>query len=318
MKTGGRKVDPKLPIYVGVLVLAVLMGVGVGRVLGPVSTYPGDPGQNAGDQSAAAPPQGGGPVVAADGHIHGGTIGAGGSAGGAPALGGLEISASGYTLAPAADEFGAAGDPQSISFQILRADGTPATEFAVVHEKSMHFFVVRRDFGDYRHLHPEMAPDGTWSVEAALADPGPYRMYADFTAIDAAGTQTAVTLGADLAVSGDYRPEKLPAPAVESTVDGLTAAMSGTATPGVASPVLFTVTRDGRPVGLQPYLGAFGHLVALRDGDLGFVHVHPEPQLFDGAVKFWVTAPTPGTYRLYLDFQVDGKVHTADYVVVVE
>ncbi|HEY1180442.1 MAG TPA: hypothetical protein VGF17_30160 [Phytomonospora sp.] len=315
MKPGGRLRDPKLPVYVGALVLAVLMGVGIGRVIGPVSTYPGDPGQNTG-QPSGQPQGGGGPVVAADGHIHGAT-GAGGSTGGAPSLGGLEITASGYTLAPADDEYAVSGEPQAIEFRILRADGEPATEFAVVHEKPMHFFVVRRDFGDYQHLHPAMAEDGTWRVDADFAEPGPYRMYADFTAVDAAGTQTAVTLGADLSVSGDYAPKPLMDPATVSTVDGLTATMAGTATPAVASPIMFTVARDGKPVELQPYLGAFGHLVALRDGDLGFAHVHPEPQLADGAVKFWLTAPTPGTYRLYLDFQVDGKVHTANYVLVV-
>lgn len=316
MRPGGKLRDPKLPVYVGALVLAVLMGVGVGRVIGPVSTYPGDPGQNTAGQPSGQP-QGGGPVVAADGHIHG-TTGGGGSASGAPSLGGLEITASGYTLAPAADEFDVADKPQSMTFQILRADGTPATQFATVHEKPMHFFVVRRDFGDYQHLHPTMSDDGTWRVDADFSEPGPYKIYADFTAIDAAGTQAAVTLGADVTVSGDYRPKPLMDPAAESTVDGLTAAMAGTATPGVASPILFTVARGGEAVELEPYLGAFGHLVALRDGDMGFAHVHPEPQLADGAVKFWLTAPTPGTYRLYLDFQVAGKVHTANYVIVVK
>lgn len=310
-----RQVNPRVPLYVGALVLAVLMGVGIGRVIGPVSTYPGDAAQS------AAPQAGGGnnnaPMVAADGHIHN-MPGMSGGAGGAPAVGGLEVSAAGYTLVPARVEYAAEDGPQAISFQVVRiADGAPATRFAVVHDKPMHFFVVRRDFAEYQHVHPSMAEDGTWTVDARFAEPGPYRVYADFTAIDSAGTQTAVTLGADLTVTGDYTPEKLMEPAAESTADGITMTMAGTVTPGVASPVMFTPTRDGRPVELEPYLAAFGHLVALRSGDMGFVHVHPEPQLFDGAVKFWVSVPTPGTYRLYLDFQVGGTVHTANYVLVV-
>ena len=68
---------------------------------------------------------------------------------------------------------------------------------------------------------------------------------------------------------------------------------------------------------VEPYLGAFGHLVVLRQGDTGYVHVHPETQLVDGKVKFWLAAPSPGTYRMFFDFQVAGKVSTAAWTVVV-
>jgi hypothetical protein len=76
-------------------------------------------------------------------------------------------------------------------------------------------------------------------------------------------------------------------------------------------------TSAGQPAPLQPYLGAFGHLVALRQGDLGYVHVHPEEQMVDGKVKFWLAAPSAGTYRMFFDFQVAGRVHTAAWTVTV-
>ncbi|GAA4560405.1 hypothetical protein GCM10023097_74590 [Streptomyces collinus] len=45
--------------------------------------------------------------------------------------------------------------------------------------------------------------------------------------------------------------------------------LDGDATPGRASDLTLTVTKDGKPVrNLQPCLGAYGHLVALRSGDL--------------------------------------------------
>jgi hypothetical protein len=72
---------------------------------------------------------------------------------------------------------------------------------------------------------------------------------------------------------------------------------------------------------LEPYLGAYGHLVALRAGDLAYLHVHPEGeepaagQLSGPSVTFSAEAPTAGRYLLYLDFQVDGKVHTATFTV---
>jgi hypothetical protein len=57
--------------------------------------------------------------------------------------------------------------------------------------------------------------------------------------------------------------------------------------------------------------------VVLREGDVGYVHVHPEPRPVDGAVKFWLAAPGPGRYRMFFDFQVAGKVHTAAYTTIV-
>ena len=73
---------------------------------------------------------------------------------------------------------------------------------------------------------------------------------------------------------------------------------------------------DGEPVtDLEPYLGAFGHLVALRAGDLGYLHVHPEEGEAGPGVEFATAFPTPGTYRLFLDFQHRGVVHTAAFTV---
>jgi len=85
------------------------------------------------------------------------------------------------------------------------------------------------------------------------------------------------------------------------------------------------VTKDGRPVtDLQPYLGAFGHLVALRSTDLAYLHVHPEGAPGDGRtppgpeVAFHAEVPTAGTYGLYFDFQIDGVVRTAQFTAITE
>lgn len=93
--------------------------------------------------------------------------------------------------------------------------------------------------------------------------------------------------------------------------------MAGTPTIGMTVPLTFRVDRAGTtgPVRMERYLGAYGHLVVVREGDLGFLHVHPEPELVDGAVKFWLTAPSTGRYRAFFDFQVDGKVHTAAFTI---
>jgi hypothetical protein len=88
---------------------------------------------------------------------------------------------------------------------------------------------------------------------------------------------------------------------------------------GATQPLQFRVFRDGNPVtDLEPYLGSYGHLVVLRQGDLGYLHVHPDEQRTPGTVKFWMAAPSTGTYRAFFDFQVAGTVHTAEFTVRVD
>jgi hypothetical protein len=81
--------------------------------------------------------------------------------------------------------------------------------------------------------------------------------------------------------------------------------------------LMAVVGADHKVATLEPYLGAFGHLVVMRRGDLAYVHVHPETQLVAGQVRFWLAMPSAGTYRLFFDFQVAGKVHTAAWTTVI-
>ncbi|SCL20237.1 hypothetical protein GA0070616_1931 [Micromonospora nigra] len=290
----------RLALVVGGLVLAVLLGFGLGRVDGTAS-----PATAGGDSAVTDHSH----TPGTGAHSHGVDQGA------ATEAGGLAVSRDGWTLHPSGVEF-TAGRAGELRFQIRDAQRRPATRFAVVHDRPMHLIVVRRDLTGYQHLHPTMAADGTWSVPLTLPQPGVWRAYADFTAVADDGRQTATTLGVDLVVPGEYAPRPLPAAATGATVDGFTVDSTGTPQPGLTAPLTFRVTGPGgAPAALERYLGAYGHLVALREGDLGYLHVHPEPEAADGTVTFWVTTPTPGRYRLYLDFQVGGTVRTAEFTV---
>ncbi|GAB3213909.1 hypothetical protein ACQEU5_06995 [Marinactinospora thermotolerans] len=235
----------------------------------------------------------------------------------APPPGGLEISHEGYTLD--LDTFsGTPGEEEPLSFRILGPEGRPVTAFDESHDARMHLIVVGRDMAGYRHLHPEMDPDGTWSVPYEPSEPGPHRVITDFVpGEDGAGH----TLGADLAVPGDYAPQPLPAPSSTARVDGYTVELRGDPSPGGDGALTFTVTRDGAAVDdLQPHLGAHGHLVALRAGDLAYLHAHPEER--DGEtgpdIAFRAGFPSAGDYRLFLDFKHAGKVHTAEFTIRVD
>jgi len=230
-------------------------------------------------------------------------------------VGGLSINMAGYTLVPKQTAY--AQGEQTFSFVITGPDAKPMTTFADVNDRPLHFVVARRDLSGYQHLHPVMAPDGTWTVKLNLAAPGMYRAVADFTAIGAAGAMTAVTLGTDLTVAGAYQPVALPAATRTVDVDGYTVSYEGIPQIGATAPLLFRVYQNGSPVTVQPYLGSFGHLVFLRQLDLAYLHTHPETALAGGAVKFWATAPSTGTYRMFFDFQVDGKVHSAPFTLTI-
>lgn len=235
-------------------------------------------------------------------------------------VGGLAVSSGGYTLVPELTVLPAdAAVP--FSFRIDGPGGRPVTDFAVLHERRMHLLVVRRDLTGYQHLHPSMASDGTWRVDLTLPAAGVWRAYADFAVRGAAGAPTAVKLGVDLTVPGRFAPEAIPEASRESSVGGYTVRYEGTPRVGLAQPLVFRVTGEAggaapAPV-FEPYLGAYGHLVMIREGDLGYVHVHPDTQLYRGASKFWLIAPGPGRYRLFLDFQIAGQVHTATFTVQV-
>jgi hypothetical protein len=104
---------------------------------------------------------------------------------------------------------------------------------------------------------------------------------------------------------------------MSATVDSYTVKVDGDVTAGRTSRLTLSVAKDGAPVtDLQPYLGSYGHLVALRAGDLGYLHVHPQESATAGPeVTFDVEVPTAGAYRLFLDFQHGGVVRTAQFTV---
>lgn len=223
-------------------------------------------------------------------------------------LPGLQVAQDGYRLLVGRARLGT-GDPRArLEFQIVDRGSRPVREFEVAHEKRMHFIVVRRDLTSFQHLHPTMRSDGTWTAQVDLARGGAYRVFADFTR---EGEQR--TLGADVHVGGPYRPKPLPQPETTArTEDGVLVSLE---TEGVEAGhegrVRFEV-RDGRELvddRLQPYLGAKGHLVALREGDLAYLHTHPEGD----ELAFMAEYPSAGSYRLFVQFRYEGRVQTAAF-----
>lgn len=235
------------------------------------------------------------------------------------ALKGLALGADGYLLSPI-DAPSTVGEADTLSFQIQDAAGAPITQYTNTHDRDLHLIVVRSDGSQFRHVHPELGGEtGTWSLPWEWEQAGSYRVFADFT--PAGAEASGLTLTRTVHVAGEFSPVASQ-PSHTDEVGGYEVTLAGDMVAGSSSKLEITISRDGKPVTtLEPYLGAFGHLVALREGDLAFLHVHAEgeePHAGNTAgpvIAFAAEAPTAGRYLLYLDFQVDGEVHTAEFVL---
>lgn len=238
---------------------------------------------------------------------------------------GVSIESRGFVLrdlkAPATP-----GVEGTLAFQIETPGGTPLTDFEERHEKELHLITVRTDGAGYRHAHPKLDPTtGTWSIPWRWDLAGSQQVYVDFAT---PGEPDDLTLARSFDVAGEFRPRVIRTSPI-AFVDGYAVELSGDLVAGRNSDLEFRVLRDGEPVSdLQPYLGAFGHLVVLREGDQAYLHAHAEVDENVGAhdshgavearggpdLGFEVGTPTEGPYLLYLDFKVDGKVHTAEFI----
>jgi hypothetical protein len=207
--------------------------------------------------------------------------------------GGLSLEQDGYRLVAERDALGA-GRPQPFVFRILAPDGAVLRDYDVEHEKLLHLIVVSRPLGRFIHVHPRQRADGAWTVPLTLPGNGSYRVFADFTT----GGERR-TLGLDLQGVGATRT----LPDRRSRYD--------VALHGHGNELEFTVLSAGRPVALQPYLGARGHLVVLREGDLAYIHAHAD----EDRLAFDVPFPGAGRYRLFLQFKAGGRVETVSLEV---
>ncbi|MFH8381287.1 hypothetical protein ACH4E7_10110 [Kitasatospora sp. NPDC018058] len=203
------------------------------------------------------------------------------------------------------------------AFTITGPDGKPVTDFTVEQTKLMHFYAIRSDLTGYQHLHPTMAADGTWTADLAALTPGTWRLYASFTPGSGSGKGQDFVLSRTVTVPGNAAPTPLPAASTTTTVDGYTVTVQGEPMAGMAHPLTVTFAKDGQPVtDLQPYLDTYAHISAFHEGDQSLAHLHPEtPVNGDHGgpnLSFHAQLAKSGNWRVFLQFQTGGQLHTAE------
>jgi hypothetical protein len=223
-----------------------------------------------------------------------------------------------------------AGAPIRFRINILDPDSRkPVTDFAVVHDKRYHLFVVSQDLKHFAHIHPEQQTDGSWIIDHTLPQPGYYRIYSDFMPVG--GTpqilaRTLVTGGYD----GDLASSTaslVPDTSLVKQTEDMTVKLSvepSTILAGRVVKLRYDLTDNETPVkDLEPYLAAWGHTLVLSEDGEEYVHAHPIEYLpADVAdphggpeVTFDALFPKPGRYRIWTQFKRKGTVTTTTFVV---
>lgn len=233
-----------------------------------------------------------------------------------------------------------AGEETTLRFQILHPKtGEQIKAFNVIHEMLFHLFIVSKDLEYYDHIHPTQDPDGSFRINVRLPKPGHYEVYSDFFPVGG----TAQVIHRSLSVTGAHDAHGsehhiLPTRLVPDT--SLTKSTNGIrfelklepAQPVAGQPTLLKYylvdDETNLPVkDLQPYLGAWGHTVTLREEATDFLHSHSTkliPAVVDRStllsgprVSFNTFFARPGPYRIWSQFQRKDKVITVSFTVYV-
>ncbi len=221
-----------------------------------------------------------------------------------------------------------AGVATPLAFDFAAPDGSRVTDLEIVHEKLVHLLMVSEDLSWFAHEHPELQPDGKFTLTFAFPHGGKYVLYNDFTP-RRAGMQVVPV---EIEVGGEKAAPLALKPSADRTtsVDGYTVKLTA-ATPLTSlrsQDLRVNISRDGKPVNdLEPFLGALGHLIVISEDRKHFVHSHPLPPAKSAGetanshggpdVVFSAQFPAPGIYKAWSQFQHKGHVITAPFVIEV-
>ncbi len=216
-----------------------------------------------------------------------------------------------------------AGADTLLSFRIEDpATGKTVQNYTVMHEKLFHFFVVSQDMEYFQHIHPEKKADGTFDLGVKFPHPGEYRVLSDFYPTEGTPQLIASTLmvpgeGFKLApakLSPDLKPKKTENMDIELVLD------PPEPLAGFKQIMFFRLKPND---GIEPYLGAMGHMLAASSDLIDLIHNHPlyiTDSQEEGykQIQFNLIFPRAGVYRVWTQFQRKGVVNTVRFDIPVK
>ncbi len=228
-----------------------------------------------------------------------------------------------------------AGTPVRVSFEIRQPDGAPLIHFKTGPgpHTGVHLIMVRDDLAYIIHVHP---PVGSATIDETVVfpAPGPYRVVVDV--YPAGGTQANFQLFSSLRVAGAYKPLPLPPPSTVQVIGGYHFSLHGASHLVAIQAALVTVdvsTPGGKPAPFTPWYGALAHAIFFRQGTLDYFHTHvcapgvsgctsvlgptsvTGRSSTPGKLNVGVLVPAPGTWKLFLQLELGGKVLTVPFTL---
>ena len=235
-----------------------------------------------------------------------------------------------------------AGHPVTVSFTVVLPSGKPLTQYKTGSgpHTGVHLIIVRDDLAYIIHQHPPVGPNGQLRQTVTFPAPGPYKVLVDVYP-NIPGGQPNFQLFQTIDVTGSYRPQPLPAYNPNLVVDGYHFDMQSH--PAVhaiqAQFVNVEVTGPhGQKPTFVPWFGALAHAIFFRQGSLDYFHTHicapnapncgvlpgiassriSGTSTAPGKLTIGVLLPAPGTWRLFLQMKLGGRIVTAPYTLEVE
>jgi hypothetical protein len=233
------------------------------------------------------------------------------------------------------------GHPVTLSFHITQPNGQTLTSFRTGPgpHTGVHLIIVRHDLAHIVHQHPPIDPDGQFTQTVTFPAPGPYRMLVDVYP-KLPGVLPNFQLFHELTVQGSYHAEPLPPYQPTQVVDGYHFRMlPHPQLHAIQAQFLHVNVTDpaGRPARFTPWFGALAHAIFFRKGSLDYFHTHicapnaPNCGTLSGvratAIKgssaapgkltIGVLVPLPGTWRLFLQMKLGGRIVTAPFTLEV-
>jgi hypothetical protein len=234
-----------------------------------------------------------------------------------------------------------AGKPVRVSFSIQQPDGTDLTHFktGAGPHTGVHVILVRRDLAYIIHQHPPLHGSSTIETTVTFPAPGPYRLVVDvYPATVQQQVNTNFQLFGNVTVSGAYHPKALPPVSTADHIDGYTFTLDGASHLKAIEAKLVVVhvtDPEGKPARFTPWFGALAHAIFFLKGKLDYFHTHvcaagvtgctsvlgptkvTGSSTTPGKLNVGVLVPAPGTWRLFLQCKLNGKVFTAPFTLVV-
>ncbi len=236
-----------------------------------------------------------------------------------------------------------AGKPVKIAFTIQQPNGKPLTAYkrGAGPHTGIHLIMVPDDLSTIIHRHPPVGADGKLEETVVFPEPGHYRVVVDAypnVTTSVPGTQSNFQLFGSVDVAGDYKPKPLPPTRKTVEADGFRFQLHGNPRLKAIQAAFLTIgvtDRQGRPARFTPWLGALAHAIFFREKTLDYFHTHvcapgatgctsqlggasvTGTSATPGDLEIGVLLPVAGTWRLFVQTKVGGKVLTAPFTLTV-